>query len=131
MTSCETMGSTELGSREVVVVSQFQRVTEAAKVMFKHRVGSLVVVADDDDDTMVGIISERDVLGWISEATPDTYFQQVRDVMTKDVIFCKPDVPVRESWKLMKGNSIRHMPVVKNGVAVAMLSVRDLLDRQI
>ncbi len=131
MTRCETIGSTRMGVREVVIVTQFQRVTEAAKAMFENRVGSLVVVEDDDDNTMVGIISERDILQWISQASPETYFQRVQDIMTNDVIFCESDVPLTESWKLMKQNGIRHLPVVKNGVAVAMLSVRDLLERQI
>lgn len=127
MIGCETIGSTRIGVREVVGITQFHRVTEAAEAMFENHVGSLVVVADDDDDTMVGIISERDILEWISQASPDTYFQKVQDVMTKEVIFCKPNVPLSESWKLMKSNGIRHLPVVKKGVAVAMLSVRDLL----
>ena len=130
MISCETIGSTRIGVREVVSITQFHRVTEAAEAMFESHVGSLVVVADDDDNTMVGIISERDILQWISQASPDTYFQKVRDVMTKEVIFCKANVPLSESWKLMKANGIRHLPVVKKGVAVAMLSVRDLLNFQ-
>jgi signal-transduction protein with cAMP-binding, CBS, and nucleotidyltransferase domain len=103
-------------------------VTNAAEIMCENRVGSLVVVADCDDRTMVGIISERDILLWISDASPDTFFQQVEDVMTREVVFCEADSPLEEGWKLMKKNRIRHIPIVSDGVAVAMLSTRDLLD---
>jgi len=116
-------------AREVLGISQFRRVTEAAEAMFENRVGCLIVIADDDDETMVGIISERDILKWVSQASPETYFQRVQDIMTKDIISFDADAPLEEGWKLMKENGIRHLPVVRNGVAVDMLSMRDLLER--
>jgi CBS domain-containing protein len=128
MSICKTIGDTRVGVRDVVTIEQFDRVTNAAEIMCENRVGSLVVVADCDDKTMVGIISERDILLWISDASPDTFFQQVEDVMTREVVFCEADSPLEEGWKLMKKNRIRHIPIVSDGVAVAMLSTRDLLD---
>jgi CBS domain-containing protein len=128
MSICKTIGDTRVGVRDVVTIVQFDRVTNAAEIMCENRVGSLVVVADCDDKTMVGIISERDILLWISDASPDTFFQQVEDVMTREVVFCEADSPLEEGWKLMKKNRIRHIPIVSDGVAVAMLSTRDLLD---
>lgn len=128
MTSCETVGSAKKDPSGVVSVMQFQRVTEAAQIMFHNRVGCLVVIADFDDDTMVGILSERDILKWISQASPEMYSQNVQEIMTKDIISCDVDVPLNEGWKIMKKNNIRHLPIVKNNRALEMLSVRDLLD---
>lgn len=126
MTSIDT---TEIASdQEIIAVSQSERIIDAAKIMHEHRIGCLVVAASADDETMVGVISERDILGWISNATPATYFQKVRDIMTRKVISCKPGVSPAESLELMKQHHMRHMPVVENGVAVKMLSVRDLLE---
>ena len=128
MSICETIGDTRVGVRDVVTIARLERVTDAAEIMCENRVGSLVVVAAHDDATMVGIISERDILQWISAASPETFFQRVEDVMTREVVFCQADSPLEEAWKLMKKNGIRHIPVVSDGVAVAMLSARDLLD---
>ena len=127
MISSETVVGKGMGFREVVMISQFQLLTEAAKVMFEYSVGSLVVVADDDNKTMVGIITERDILEWVSRASPEMRSQRVHDIMTKDVIHCESDEPVAQGWMLMRKNRIRHLPVVKNGIAVGMLSVRDIL----
>ena len=95
--------------------------------MHEHGIGCLIVAASSNDETMVGVISERDILGWISNATSETYFQVVSDIMTRNVISCKPDTPLSERVELMKQHHMRHMPIVENGVATGMLSVRDLL----
>jgi len=96
--------------------------------MFENHIGSLVVVAGKDDETMVGIISERDILEWISKATHETYSLSVGDIMTKDVISCDTETPLDEAWEIMRMHNIRHLPILKNGRAVKMLSLRDLLD---
>ena len=127
MTSIETIEITGHQSHEVIAVSQHERIIEAASLMCEHSIGCLVVAASSDDETMVGVISERDILGWISNATSETYFQTVSDIMTRDVIFCEPGTPMSERVKLMKQHHMRHMPIVRNGVATGMLSVRDLL----
>jgi CBS domain-containing protein len=122
------MESTRTGEREVLSITQYQRVTDAALIMAENGVGSLIIVADDDDNTMVGILSERDILRWIGHASPETYFQKVQEIMTQDVISCEPGVPLTECWNLMMKHGIRHMPIVQNGAAVNMLSVRDMME---
>ena len=127
MIKSDTIGDARIGVRDVVTITQFHRVTKASEAMCKNRVGSLIVVADDNDKTMVGIITERDILEWISKASVQTFFYEVQDIMTRNVIFCESETPLDEGWKLMKKYGIRHLPVVENGHAMAMLSVRDLL----
>ena len=131
MTSIETVEAAQGQVREIVAISQYEQIIEAASLMHENRVGCLVVIANDNDETMVGIISERDILGWISNASPDTYFQKVREIMTADVISCRPGTPVTDSIEQMKRHNIRHMPIAEGGKAVGMLSVRDLLERHV
>jgi len=131
MTAIETVEASRGQAHEIIAIAQYERITEAASLMYENRVGSLVVIASDDDETMVGIITERDILGWISNASPETYFQQVREVMTSDVVFCEPGASISDSFKQMEQHRIRHMPIVERGKAVGMLSVRDLLERHV
>ena len=128
MASCKTIGSVTNDTYHMVTVTQHQQITEATQIMFENHIGSLVVVAGKDDETMVGIISERDILEWISKATHETYSLSVGDIMTKDVISCDTETPLDEAWEIMRMHNIRHLPILKNGRAVKMLSLRDLLD---
>jgi CBS domain-containing protein len=131
MASVETIKISENQSHGIIAVSQFVRIINAASVMHDNRIGCLIVVEDFDDETMVGVISERDILGWIGNASPETYAQQVRDVMTRNVISCQPGGSASNALDLMKKHHIRHMPIVEKGRAVGMLSVRDLLERHL
>lgn len=113
----------------VITISQYSRVTEAAKVMHEARVGCLVAV--DDGGQMVGILSERDILDWISCATPSTYMQRVCDVMTRDVLTGEPGMSLDAARERMTANGIRHLPLVHRGVPVGMISLRDVLSRAV
>lgn len=131
MTSIETVEAAQGQTREIVTISQYEQIIAAASLMHENRIGCLVVIANDDDETMVGIISERDILGWISNASPDTYFQQVHKIMTRSVVSCRPGTSVSYSIEQMRRHNIRHMPIVEGHKAVGMLSVRDLLEHHI
>jgi CBS domain-containing protein len=131
MTSIETAEHTQTQTSEIIAVSQHERIMDAAKLMHENRVGCLVVATGSDDETMVGVISERDILGWISNATPETYFQKVSDIMTTNVVSSRPGTPIADDLEQMKRYHIRHMPVVEDGKAIAMLSVRDLLEQHV
>jgi CBS domain-containing protein len=52
---------------------------------------------------------------------------KIRDVMNKNVIFCKPDDPVSTLAKLFKENHISGMPIVENEKVVGVVSETDLL----
>jgi acetoin utilization protein AcuB len=47
-------------ARDVISVHPFETIENAARQLYKHRIGSLPVV--DDDDSLVGILSETDIL---------------------------------------------------------------------
>jgi CBS domain-containing protein len=54
------------------------------------------------------------------------------DIMTKDVLFLRPDLPTRTVAKLLLGKGISAAPVVgPGGDVVGMVSEADLLGRQI
>ena len=109
----------------VFAVSQYSRIAYAASVMHEHKVGCLVVTGDGGE--AVGILSERDVLRWIGTATPQAYMQKVCDIMTKDFVAGQPGITCQEAQEIMRSHKIRHLPIVEDGFAVGMVSMRDLL----
>ena len=114
---------------EVVTISAAARITAAARAMRGHKVGCLVVV--DDRDEMVGIVSERDILDWVSKSSPETFTARVADIMASNVIFCTPQTPMEEAEELMAQYGIRHLPVVDGGRPVGMISSRDVMSHQL
>ena len=52
---------------------------------------------------------------------------KVKDVMNPNVVFCKPDVTVRELAKIMKENNISGVPVFEDEELVGIVSEGDLL----
>ncbi|MFY0660891.1 MAG: diguanylate cyclase [Shimia sp.] len=97
---------------------------QAAKTLLDLRLGALVVT--DETNTMIGIISERDLLPVVASCDPKAADALVSDVMTCSVISCGPDDEISYLLHLMNENSIRHMPVLEGGKLIGILSIREL-----
>ncbi|MBL1405486.1 MAG: hypothetical protein COC17_04180 [Hyphomicrobiales bacterium] len=94
-----------------------------AQLMTANNIGALPVV--DDEDTIVGILSERDVMRAIVK-NKDSFFNLItQDVMTKQVICCALGDDVLEVYKILVDNKIRHIPIANNNKLIGMLSIRD------
>ncbi|HLE67558.1 MAG TPA: CBS domain-containing protein, partial [Burkholderiales bacterium] len=80
-----------------------------------------------EEQTIVGIVTERDyarkivLMGRSSKQTP------VRDIMTFPVMYVRPDQSNEECMALMTDNRLRHLPVVDQGRLVGLISIGDLV----
>ena len=88
-------------------------------------VGALVV--SSDGSRVEGIISERDIVRSLRTLGPDLLSKRVRDLMTAEVITCVPEDRAAGIMALMVSKHVRHLPIVKDGKLVGMVSIRDLL----
>lgn len=99
-------------------------VLDALRLMADKGIGALLVT---EGERIVGIFTERDyarkiaLLGRTSAAT------QVRDVMTPDVLFVRPDQTSEQCMQIMSSHRLRHLPVVEAGKLVGMISIGDLV----
>lgn len=101
----------------------------AADEMSKHNIGSLLVI--DRDSSLIGILSERDILSKVVSKGLNPIAVRVAQVMTPNVISCHPDVSTQRANKIMASNHIRHLPIVEDGEAVGMVSARDLMAHEL
>lgn len=110
-------------SKNVKTISPSMSMAEAAKLMKKNRIGSLVVV---EGSKPVGIITERDLAYKIiaEERGVDT---KVREAMTKDLKTIAPEKSIKEAAKLMAAHVIRRLPVVEGGKLVGLVSIEDIM----
>ncbi|MBO6521877.1 MAG: CBS domain-containing protein [Rhodospirillales bacterium] len=114
----------EFQGGDVAQVAPTDTVKAANDKMAGMNIGALAVTADG---TVVGIISERDVARGISRAGAGFLDESVQAAMSKNVITCTGDMPVREVTQLLCDNRIRHIPVLEDGHLVGMASIRDIL----
>jgi predicted transcriptional regulator len=77
--------------------------------MREHDIGSLVVV--DCAGKVAGILTERDIVGLAAEGA-DLSVTKVAGCMTTCVVTCSLSTPIRDVFRLMSGNQIRHLKLI-------------------
>ena len=111
--------------RPLFHVDPTDTVRKAVRTMSDKNVGCIAVI--DDGDRLVGLFSERDVLTRIVAEGRDPDQTLVANVMTKDLIVVDPSETVNDALTKMHERNFRHLPVVKSGQLIGMISIRDLL----
>jgi CBS domain-containing protein len=81
----------------------------------------------DAKGTLVGIISERDVVRAFAKEGARLAERRVRDLMTREVVTCESETTMVEAEKLMHKHRIRHIPVMDGSKLAGMLSIRDIM----
>jgi CBS domain-containing protein len=85
-------------------------VVAATRIMRDEDVGSVPVV--DDQQRLLGIITDRDVALRVVADARDPGGTTVQEVMTIHPVTCHPDDDVRRALDLMAQHQIRRIPVV-------------------
>jgi CBS domain-containing protein len=125
----------------VITVKPSTSVKEVAKLLVERRISAVPVI--DDEGKLVGMVSEGDLLrraeagterrrswfllGMTCEETlaaeyVKAHARKVADVMTSKVITATPDTLLHELATLLETNSIKRVPIVKNGQLVGIVS---------
>ena len=113
----------------VITVHQDKTVFEALETFAKHKVGSLLVV--DDDNNPVGIIGARDVLMETVRVVEGIKKNRVKDIMTRDIIVAAPEDDIEQIEKVMTKNRIRHLPIIERGKIAGIVSIGDVVKAQL
>ncbi len=113
----------------VFTASPHETVAAAAALLHSRHVGALVIV--DDQDMVIGILSERDVVRVVAEQGPAGLSQPVSSCMSHDVVFASPTETVHSLLERMTDRRIRHLPVLKDGRLAGLVSIGDLVKSKI
>ena len=109
----------------VFTVGPAETVGSAAALLHTRRVGAMVVL--DDEDNVVGILSERDVVRAVAEGAGEGLRRPISTCMSAEVIFADPGETVDQLLGRMTDRRIRHLPVCKSGRLVGIVSIGDLV----
>lgn len=107
----------------VISVTPTSSVTDAAKLLSQHRIGTVVV--SSDGETLEGILSERDIVRELGKRGTGCLSDPVSDLMTAKLTTCSPSNTALEVLEMMTAGRFRHLPVMVDGKMVGLISIGD------
>ena len=118
----------DIMTKNVVVVALGDDLFEAAKLMKKNEIGSVIIVDSLEKKRAKGIITERDIVYKVLVKRIDPYKTKVDDVMSKPLRVVKPDTTLEDAAKAMKENRIKRLPVVNDdNELIGVISEGDIM----
>jgi CBS domain-containing protein len=114
---------------------------DVARTLVRTGLGALPVV--DDEQRVIGMISEREVIRYLLHvqaftgpdarvaSPPTTGARTVRDAMTRQVLCVAPEQPIAEVASLMSNKDVDRVPVVREGRLVGFLTRGDIVRKLI
>jgi len=115
--------------KHVVSLGPNASVWEAACVMTRANCGSVLVM--DLPGTLLGIVTERDLMTRVLAKAIDPAKTRLCDVMTPNPLCVPPETLVSDAVVIMIERGFRHLPIVGSGKILGVFSVRDALPREI
>jgi CBS domain-containing protein len=115
--------------RAVATIRPDQAIAAALAALRERNIGALVV--SEDGDGVDGIISERDIVHGLAEHGSALLSLNVAGVMTRRVATCDPADSVADLMAEMTNRRIRHLPVVRDGRLVGIVSIGDLVKNRL
>jgi CBS domain-containing protein len=113
---------------DVWSVSPDDSVLQAMSLMADKDIGALVVTVDE---TVVGIVSERDYARKVVLQGKSSRDTPVRDIMSSPVVSVSPNHTVDDCMRIVTAKRIRHLPVVQGEKVVGVVSIGDLVRKVI
>lgn len=104
-------------------------VGQISQQLSTRRIGSLLVL--DADETVAGIVSERDLVRALATHGAAALELEARQVMTRDVTVCDPDDSIDHIMEVMTRGRFRHLPVVRHGELLGVISIGDVVKARI
>ncbi len=114
----------EVMVREVVAGNQDLTVLEAAKLMRRNKVDSIVVL---DDGEPVGIVTEGDIISELVSKDIKPSTMKLKDIMTSPLITASPNDRLSTIARKMARERIRKIPVIEDGKLVGIVADVDIL----
>ncbi len=111
--------------KNVVTARPDAKIAEVVRKLKDGRIGALVV--SEDDRKVLGIISERDIVGGLADHGRDLLDMKVDELMTREVFTCAPTDRISKLMAKMTQRRIRHLPVMENGALCGIVSIGDVV----
>jgi CBS domain-containing protein len=115
--------------REVAIVLLGTTLADVVSLLAQKRIGATVVC--DSENRVKGIISERDIVRVLANQGAGVLAEPVETHMTRDVKTCAEADTVEWLMEAMTSRRFRHMPVVKDGTLIGIVSIGDVVKQRL
>lgn len=113
---------------EVIGLEPGATLQAAASLLASKRIGCVPVV---EGGSVIGVISERDIVRVFGESGIEALASTVAEVMTSPAVTIVPNTDVLQALALMTKRRIRHLPVLDGGKMIGLVSIGDLVKHRI
>ncbi|RPI94390.1 MAG: CBS domain-containing protein [Chloroflexi bacterium] len=125
MTKCS-----DIMTEELVYCMPGDTVSEVARLMKKEDIGPVLIVDNGDNKTLVGIVTDRDLVLKVIAEGLDPKTTKVQDAMSKKLVTCYADDDVEQAMSAMAQFQLRRIPVVgENMKLMGIISQADVATR--
>lgn len=118
----------DIMTKQVQCVGHKTTVREVARLMRDYKIGDVLVT--NDDGTLCGIVTDRDVVVRAVAENKDLDAMTVEDIETAKIVCVQPDTNVDDAVKLMRDHAIRRIPVCDHDIPVGIVSIGDLAQQK-
>jgi len=117
----------DIMTNKPVIASRDMSLKDAAQLMHKENINSLIIV---ENDIPMGIVTDEDFVRKCIAKGLDSKKLKIRDIISTDLLTISPDVDISEALKMMTNHGIRQLPVVDEKKFVGFLTMKDILKIQ-
>jgi predicted transcriptional regulator len=119
----KTKKAADIMTTNVITAKKDMVLTEVIGLLLRWHISAMPVV--DEDDKMVGIVSEIDLVNLTFDGNAaDT---TVEEVMTKNIVYFSPDTELADLIQSFSQKHLRRVPIIDEGKVVGIISRRDIL----
>ena len=113
---------------DVTTIAPEASLKRAADWLRLKNIGSLVVMGGE---AVLGLISEREIVHAFSRFGEAAAAMPVKEIMRHGVITVSPDESINRVMSLMTRHRVRHMPVLRDGKLVGIISIGDVVSHRL
>lgn len=114
---------------DVVSISPGKTLREAVELLHRRRIGAVIVTGADE--SLLGIISERDIVGALAREGAEALNNPVSRHMTSAVVTARESDTIDHTMERMTNGRFRHVPVLREGQVVGIVSIGDIVKHRL
>ena len=115
--------------RAIITIGAQATLDDAAKMLSQHRIGAVIVA--DGSGSLIGMLSERDIVRVLAEHGATALERTVDQAMTRRVMTCGESDTVGEIMERMTTGRFRHLPVLEGERLIGLISIGDVVKHRI